>query len=92
MKERRNDNCSGYRFLNACVRARHSPNFFSDIDHLKIHKRYDHFCTTPGNYTLVTGIRYKDIRLLCFPSSLVPFTAADRCSVANGAQQIGVYK
>ena len=39
---------------------------------------------------LVTGISYKDICLLFFPSSLGSFTAADRRWATNGVQQIGV--
>ena len=39
---------------------------------------------------LETGISYKDVRLLFFPSSLVSLTAADRRWATNGVQQIGV--
>lgn len=39
---------------------------------------------------LETGINYKDIRLLIFPSSLLLLTAADRRWATNGIQQIGV--
>ena len=38
MKERYNDNYINSRFLNVCLHAGHSPNFFPDINHLKIHK------------------------------------------------------